>query len=135
MYKIYGLVNTLTNKIFYVGQTRQPLTARLIQTRYEWRNSKGGRAKHRAITRIYQRGGNISIVELDRSTTQREIDRLEQNHISYLLDKGYHLCNTSRGGAGNWGVKRDQDQRDRIARSVSAYHQSRRHPHPSSDPA
>lgn len=124
--RIYGLVNSLTHRVFYIGQSRQPLGMRLIQTMYEWRNSKGGRRKHQAISRINEAGGEVLIVELDQAMTQLEADRLEKSHIAYSKAKGYNLANTSQGGAGNWGVKRTRENRNQIAASVAAYHRNRR---------
>ncbi len=131
MWKIYGLVSSLNCRVFYIGQSRQSLELRLAQTHTEWRNGRGGRSKHRAISAIAEGGGEIFIVELDCATTQLEADKLEQQHIAYLRKKCYHISNRSDGGAGNRGVKRSIAERKKIARSMQAFHQHRREQEPS----
>ena len=122
MFRIYGLTNSWTHQIIYVGQSVQPLPARLAQARYEWKKCKDGHRKHLAITGVYALGGKLGIIELGHAQDQAGADALEAWWITTLRDQGYAWGNTSAGGAGQHGVRRSRANRKKIARSLRAYH-------------
>lgn len=126
MFKIYGLTNSYTRRIVYIGQTVQPLPARLAQARYEWTKNKDGKRKHLAITGVYAMGGKLGIIELQRVPTQEQADTQEKWWIDFYNKLGYKLGNTSAGGPGNVGVRRGVAQRKRIAKGVRAFHKRNR---------
>jgi hypothetical protein len=126
MFKIYGFTNSFTRRFIYIGQTVQPLPARLAQARYEWTKNKDGKRKHMAITGVYAMGGKLGIVELQRVPTQEQADTQEKWWIDLYNKLGYRLGNTSAGGPGNVGVRRGMAQRNRIAKGVKAYYRRKR---------
>ena len=119
--RIYGLVNTFTGQIFYVGQTKSSLRHRLAQVKYEFRQHKDGKRKHLALMGVYAMGGKVGIIELDRASSQEIADSKEVKWIDTLKKLGYAWGNTSAGGPGNHGVKRSLSQRKRISNSMKKY--------------
>ena len=77
---IYGLINSLTGKIFYIGQTKRP-NARLYE--HTQKNSTDTNiGKKLLIESIIADGGKLLYVEIDKSDSQDNADILESKYIN-----------------------------------------------------
>jgi hypothetical protein len=81
---IYGLINSLTGQIFYVGQTKRP-KARLGEHISKNKVEKNQKKKE-LIEMIFENGGKLIFVELDKTTDQSEAFTLESKYINSFSD-------------------------------------------------
>jgi hypothetical protein len=77
---IYGLINSLTGQIFYVGQTKRP-KARLGEHISKNKTEKNLNKKQ-LIESIIDNGGKLLFVELDKTTEESEAYTLETKYIN-----------------------------------------------------
>lgn len=76
---IYGLINSLTGEIFYIGQTKRP-KARLYE-HLKKNSSDKNPAKKMLVQSILDNGGNVLYVEIDKTDCQIEANTLESKYI------------------------------------------------------
>jgi len=81
---IYGLINSLTGQIFYVGQTKRP-KARLGE-HISKNKTETNQKKKELIETIIQNGGKLLFVELDKTTDESEAFKLESKYINSFSD-------------------------------------------------
>jgi hypothetical protein len=77
---IYGLINSLTGQIFYVGQTKRP-KARLGE-HISKNKIENNLQKKELIESIMDKGGKLLFVELDKTTDESEAFTLETKYIN-----------------------------------------------------
>lgn len=110
-YKIYALINTISNEIRYIGLTKNSLNARL---------SKHLRDKYKTYKTnwINSNKPNIGIILIEENIrTKEEACSREIFYISKLKEEGYKLVNTTNGGDGWFHTSLSKKHRENISKN------------------
>jgi hypothetical protein len=103
---VYGLVSSADGVIRYIGQTVQPVNARLRQHVWEAKRRKGKEGKSRRvwnwIASVYRSGHKVIAIVLDDNAVLHET---EMKLIREYREKGFDLINATKGGEGTIGFK------------------------------
>lgn len=104
-FKIYILIDPITNQIRYVGQTRVSLPKRLTAHI----NEKGFAKKHQWIKSLKNKSSRPIIECIDKFNCIIECNIAEVFYIQYFKFIGAKLTNVTEGGRGSVGVKQSQE--------------------------
>lgn len=94
IYKVYGLIHPLTNKICYVGVTRQKLSKRL----YQHNNPKKENSSYVAKAKRSLKEQKFEIVLLRKFDNEEDMYNYEIFLIKHFREIGHKLYNLQKGG-------------------------------------
>lgn len=113
---IYGLHDSNSGELRYIGQTVNSVTHRLSQHLVP-----SSLKRHSYLARwllgLVNLGTSPTWSVLAEAQDQAELDRLEVEHIARARADGIRLVNLSDGGGGRAGYMTPQDTKDKIAAS------------------
>lgn len=117
---VYGLRETGTETIQYIGQTTRSLKVRLNAHLYDPKNTP------KAVW-VRSVEGRVEAVELERDGIHGLSERY---HILRFKERGQSLLNRSAGGGGVLGYKHSEETREKISlarrgKPLSEYHRMR----------
>lgn len=99
MYKIYKLISPDTNKIFYIGLTKQTLKQRLRRHISESKTLRECNVEKMKIIRALMFLNLNPIIEtIEECETVQEANEREIFNIAYYRQQGHILTNISEGG-------------------------------------
>jgi hypothetical protein len=117
--KIYHLLDPLTNKIRYVGKTKDLLDKRLQSHIKDAKSIKNRNNLHKKywILKLLKTG-DCPIIELIDKVPEKEWVFWEQHYISLYKSWGFDLLNVTIGGEGQHGIKRFEESRKKQSLST-----------------
>lgn len=103
---VYGLASSADGVIRYIGQTVQPVNARLRQHVWEAKRRKGKEGKSRRvwnwIASVLRSGSKVVAIVLEDDAVLHET---EKKIIREYRENGFNLINATDGGEGTIGFK------------------------------
>lgn len=96
MYKIYKLIDPISDTVRYVGVTTRKLQSRFSQHKHSALTSKSELHVHRWFRRVYNKEGLLPIIELIEECE----DSIWEEREKYWINFYSNLTNTREGGKG-----------------------------------
>jgi hypothetical protein len=109
--KIYTLSDPFTDKVRYVGRTKEP-KARLNGHIRESKKSNKTR-KQRWIKSVLKKGGTPIMHIIDEIESEK-YQELEMFYISFFKQLGFDLTNSTEGGDGSIGCPSSEKQKNKL---------------------
>lgn len=102
MVSIYGLLEPITNKLVYIGQTTDDDLIHYLKSKYWKLNEveKGDRKTNRLFEFLKINRNGVSIFLIDTASSKKDGDNLERFYIKKYRDEGFDLLNEADGGFG-----------------------------------
>ena len=107
-YKIYCLIDPITDKVMYIGQTSKTLSQRLSQHL----KSKYNKNKINWINHLLSLDSSPIIILLENCIDKYDADFKEREYIKNYRNNGYDLLNMTSGGQGCYGYKHTDNTKE-----------------------